>query len=221
MITQPILYAGPLLFDLAKVPSYVTLAGNDGARQVNVEELADILNKGAIVAIVRGRSEFGPRALGHRSLVAVPHLQGMKERMNRLKYREWWRPVAPMVTIEDARRLFVGSQIWSPYMTFAVKIKNEYVASLPAVVHFDGSARLQTVDQKQNKWLWDLLEAVKKKTGKAMLCNTSFNTRGKPILNRMNEAMKMLMELEDLDYVLVDDVLFNKMGAKKTQSLWR
>ena len=54
-----------------------------------------------------------------------------------------------------------------------------------------------------------------------MLCNTSFNTRGKPILNRMNEAMKMLMELEDLDYVLVDDVLFNKMGAKKTQSLWR
>ena len=220
-VPVPILYAGPLLFDLAKVPSYVTLAGNDGARQVNVEELADILNKGAIVAIVRGRSEFGPRALGHRSLVAVPHLQGMKERMNRLKYREWWRPVAPMVTIEDARRLFVGSQIWSPYMTFAVKIKNEYVASLPAVVHFDGSARLQTVDQKQNKWLWDLLEAVKKKTGKAMLCNTSFNTRGKPILNRMNEAMKMLMELEDLDYVLVDDVLFNKMGAKKTQSLWR
>ena len=66
-----------------------------------------------------------------------------------------------------------------------------------------------------------MLEAVKKKTGKAMLCNTSFNTRGKPILNRMNEAMKMLMELEDLDYVLVDDVLFNKMGAKKTQSLWR
>lgn len=108
----------------------------------------------------------------------------------------------------------------SPYMSFAVTIKEEFRQELPAVVHFDGSARLQTVERSQNDWLWRLLEAVKKKTGKAMLCNTSFNTKGRPILNRIREAMKMLHELPDLDYVLVGDVLFNKKGAEKTRSLW-
>ena len=217
----PVVYGGPDLFDIQDVPKYVEKAGGDGARKVTVDELAELLNEGKIIALVRGRSEFGPRALGHRSLIAVPHLDNMKKRLNRLKYREWWRPVAPMVTTEEARRLFVGPSLWSPYMTFAAEIKEEFRKSLPAIVHFDGTARLQTVERKKNEWLWRLLEAVKKKTGKGVLCNTSFNTRGKPILNRMREAMKMLFELPDLNYVLVGDVLFSKLGAERTQRLWR
>ena len=138
----------------------------------------------------------------------------------KLLCREWWRPVAPMVTLEDAKRLFAGPSVRSPYMSFAPKIREKFRDELPAVVHFDGTARLQTVEQSQNDWLWRLLEAVKKITGKAMLCNTSFNTKGRPIVNRMREAMRMLYELPDLDYILVGDVLFNKNGAEKTRRLW-
>jgi carbamoyltransferase len=213
------MYGGPLLFDIHDLPKYVEFAG-DGARTANILHIAELLNQGSIIAVVRGKAEFGPRALGHRSLLAVPHLENMKTRMNRLKFREWWRPVAPMVTVEDAKRLFVGPSVWSPYMTFAVEIKKEFRSSLPAVMHFDGTARLQTVDKRDNIWLWKLLKAMKKKTGKAMLCNTSFNTRGKPILNKLSEAMKMLFELPDLDYVLIDDILFSKPGASRTRALW-
>ena len=107
----PSMYLGPLLFDRHAVPAYIEMAGlGYGARTVDVEDLASILNDGAIIAVVRGRSEFGPRALGHRSLIAVPHLPEIKQKMNRLKFREWWRPVAPMVTLEDAKR-YVQSSI--------------------------------------------------------------------------------------------------------------
>ena len=213
---QPLTYMGPLLFDQDLVPTLAKLAHS---KHVNVNELSEILADGKIVAVVRGRQEFGPRALGHRSLLAIPNDSNIKTRLNRLKAREWWRPVAPVVTIEDSKKIF-ESNPWSPVMSFAATVKPEYREKLAAVVHFDNTARLQTVTKQQNGWLWKLLNAVKRFTGTAMLCNTSFNTKGKPILNRAVEAMQMLCELEDLDYVVIDDMLFDKEAAMRTKPLW-
>jgi carbamoyltransferase len=213
---QALTYMGPLLFDQDLVPTLSKLARS---KRINVNELSEILADGKIVAVVRGMQEFGPRALGHRSLLAIPNDLNIKTRLNRLKAREWWRPVAPVVTIEDSKKIF-ESNPWSPAMSFAATVKPEYREKLPAVVHFDNTARLQTVTKRQNGWLWKLLNAVKRFTGTAILCNTSFNTKGKPILNRAVEAMQMLCELEDLDYVVIDDMLFDKEAAMRTKPLW-
>lgn len=185
-----------------------------------VEFLADLLAGGSawqaepgrkadkpIIAIVRGRQEFGPRALGHRSLVAVPDSNDMRDRMNRLKVRQWYRPVAPMIAEEALEEVF-GRKVRSPYMTMAPVVRKEVRARVPAIVHLDGTARHQSVGKSDDPWLHALLLAVGRKTGLAVLINTSFNTKGKPIVNTVQESLKMLRDLPDLDFVLIEDSLF-------------
>merc|ERR1712187_20909 len=96
------------------------------------------------IAVVRGRQEFGPRALGHRSLLAVPDSDDMKDRMNRLKFRQWYRPVAPMIAEEALQEVF-GRFILSPYMTMAPRIRAEVQDRFPALAHLDGTVRHQSV----------------------------------------------------------------------------
>ncbi|CAJ1403344.1 unnamed protein product [Effrenium voratum] len=160
-----------------------------------------------IVAVVRGRQEFGPRALGHRSLLAVPDSEDMKVRMNKLKFRKWYRPIAPMIADEALVRVF-GRHVRSPHMERAPRVQEWVKQQFPAMVHFDGTARHQSVGQREEPWIHSLLLAVSKLTGLAALINTSFNTRGKPIVNSVKESLQMLDTLPDLDYVLIEDYLF-------------
>lgn len=162
-----------------------------------------------IIAVVRGRQEFGPRALGHRSLLAVPDSDDMRERMNRLKFRQWYRPVAPMIADEALEEVF-GSAIKSPYMSMAPRVRDDVRARFPALAHLDGTARHQSVGKRDEPWIHELLIAVGRRTGLAALINTSFNTHGKPIVNTVRACLKMLEELPDLDYVLIEDWLFAK-----------
>ena len=242
-VPQALTFIGPTLYDAPLVPALAELAG---ARvNTTAKDLAELLSRGHVIAVVRGGSEFGPRALGHRSLLAIPHRADVKDRMNRLKFREWWRPVAPMVAAEDVSRIFLpldldedggssgsggsgGAAVWSPYMSVAARFKPHFAKRFPAITHFDGTARLQTVTERQDPWLHRLLMELKRLVGDAVSCNTSFNTRGKPICNRATEAMQMLCSLPELDYVYVEPekdgagrgFLFDTSGACKTKALW-
>ena len=175
--------------------------------------LAVLLADDQVIGVVRGRAEHGPRAFGHRSLLSAPSA-GMKERMNALKHREWYRPVAPVLLAEEGDRVFERDSplrpLHSPFMSFAPRLLPAAAAALPAVTHADATARPQTVTAGGDPWLHALLTAVKEQTGWGVLINTSFNTRGKPILNSVAEALALLRDCEDLDYVLVEDFLFPK-----------
>merc|ERR1712232_615544 len=127
-----------------------------------------------IVAVVRGRQEYGPRALGHRSLLAVPDSDAIRGRMNRLKFRQWWRPVAPMIADEALETVF-GCRIPSPYMTMAPKVLDGIRLRFPALAHKDGTARHQSVGRGDEPFIHELLLAVGQITGLAALINTSFN----------------------------------------------
>jgi carbamoyltransferase len=162
-----------------------------------------------IIAIVRGRQEVGPRALGHRSLVAVPDAEEIRDRMNVLKYRAWWRPAAPMIADEALEEVF-GRVIKSPYMTMAPRVRDEIKYKYPGIAHFDFTARHQSVGKQDEPWVHALLLAVGRRTGLAALINTSFNRKGKPIVNTVKECLAMLSEEKDLDYVLIEDFLFQK-----------
>merc|ERR1712050_272447 len=160
-----------------------------------------------IIGVVRGRQEFGPRALGHRSLLAVPTSNDIRNRMNRLKHRQWYRPVSPMIADEALAQVF-GHAVKSPYMTMAPRVLDEVRERFPALAHVDGTARHQSVGENDDPWLHALLLAVGNKTGLAALINTSFNTKGEPIVNTVRQCLELLDTLEDLDYILIEDWLF-------------
>ncbi|CAE7280842.1 nodU [Symbiodinium natans] len=224
---QPLQYIGYHLWDSPFLQDHVT---NWGAKNLEtlggVEYLAELLSGGPawlaergheaakpIIGVVRDRQEFGPRALGHRSLLAVPDSDEMRDRMNRLKFRQWFRPVAPMIAEEALEEVF-GRPVKSTYMTMAPQVRPEVLAKFPALSHLDGTARHQSVSQEDEPWIHALLLAVGRRVGLAVLINTSFNTKGKPIINRAEDCLKMLEEMPDLDYVLIDDWLFRAPAAK-------
>lgn len=154
------------------------------------ETAAAILANNGIVAWFQGRSEFGPRALGHRSLLAHPGYPGNTERLNDIKGREQFRPVAPMMLLDRAERLFEGP-FPSPYMLFTHRVRPEWRPRLPAVVHVDGSARVQTVDPAQEPLLARLLQAFERRTGLPVLVNTSLNTAGRPMVDEPRDALEL------------------------------
>ena len=108
--------------------------------------------------MTRGRQEFGPRALGHRSLFAVTESEGMRKRMNRLKFRPWYQPVAPLVAVEALPSIF-GHPIESPYMSLAPRVRPEMLAQFPALAHLDGTARHQSVGKEDEPWIHALLHS--------------------------------------------------------------
>lgn len=138
-----------------------------------------------------GRAEIGPRALGHRSLLADPRNEKSKEILNEIKQRQWWRPVAPMVLEDKLNEWFEGSES-SPYMLRTYLVKSEKQNLIPAVIHLDGSARVQTVDNNSDI-LYEIIYAFYKDTGVPVLCNTSLNDRGEPIINTITEALNFAL----------------------------
>ena len=129
-----------------------------------IEDIANLLAGDNILGVVRGRQEFGPRALGHRSLLASPRNKGMRGRLNKLKRREWYRPVAPMVTHTSQRQLFT-EPVSSPYMNFAAPLTDKACEMFPTICHYDQSARPQTVTPQDDRWLHALLVAMASRIG--------------------------------------------------------
>ncbi|HEY9531117.1 MAG TPA: carbamoyltransferase C-terminal domain-containing protein [Burkholderiales bacterium] len=150
---------------------------------------AEILARDRIVGWFQGRMEFGPRALGGRSILASPLSPGMQQRLNEIKDREDFRPVAPVVLEEEAARWFVGAQA-SPFMLFVYEVAPEKAARIPAVRHVDGTARIQTINRRQNALYYDLVKAFGELTGVPVLVNTSFNTRSEPVVCTPRDAVE-------------------------------
>jgi carbamoyltransferase len=153
------------------------------------EAVADVIAHDGIVAWFQGRSEFGPRALGHRSLLANPRRAETLRRLNDVKGREQFRPVAPMTLLERGAEMFEGP-FPSPYMLFVHRVKDEWVDKLRAVIHVDGTARVQTVDRDEEPLVARMLEAVERKTGVPVVVNTSLNTAGRPMVDSPRDALE-------------------------------
>jgi carbamoyltransferase len=151
--------------------------------------VADLLCAGKVVALFHGRSEFGPRALGHRSILADPRPDAVRDWINaRVKQREWFRPLAPVVLLERAAAFF-DLRRPSPFMQYAAAVKPDAAARIPAVTHVDCTARLQTVGPDDDPLLRALLLAFEARTGVPVLLNTSFNRKEEPIVETPAEAL--------------------------------
>jgi carbamoyltransferase len=150
---------------------------------------AAALARNDVVAWFQGRSEFGPRALGHRSLLADPRHPANLEKLNDIKGREQFRPVAPMVLAERAAEIFEGP-LPSPYMLFTHRVRPEWRDRIPAVVHVDGTARIQTVDRDAEPLTARLLDGFEARTGVPVVVNTSLNTAGRPMVDDPRDALE-------------------------------
>ena len=154
------------------------------------DDVADALARDEIVAWFQGRSEFGPRALGHRSLFANPGVAANLDRLNAVKGRERFRPVAPMVLAERAAELFEGGPIPSPFMLFVHRVREPWQDRIPAVVHVDGTARIQTVDQASEPLVHRMISAFERATGVPVVVNTSLNTASRPMVDDPRDALE-------------------------------
>ncbi len=154
-----------------------------------VKEAAQILAQDKVIGWYQGRMEFGPRALGSRSILASPIHAEMQARLNDIKDREDFRPVAPVVLEEDAPEWFNDAS-YSPFMLFVYDVNDDKADNIPAVRHVDGTARIQTINQRQHPCYYALLKEFKKLTGVPVLVNTSFNTRGEPIVCTPRDAVE-------------------------------
>ncbi|MEQ9412578.1 MAG: carbamoyltransferase C-terminal domain-containing protein, partial [Cyclobacteriaceae bacterium] len=201
------------------------------------QSVAALLDDGSIVGWMNGRMEFGPRALGNRSILGDPRREEMQKRLNlKIKYRESFRPVAPSVLAEDAAFYFEIDH-YSPYMLmvqplrapFRNKLPIEFNemslrdklytprSSLPAITHLDFTARIQTVHKETNAIFHELLTCFKQTTGVGMLVNTSFNVRGEPIVCTPEDAYRCFMRT-DMDYLVINNQLFDKNLQPEWQS---
>jgi carbamoyltransferase len=174
------------------------------------EEVADILAQDRVIGWFQGRVEFGPRALGARSILASPIHAEMQARLNEIKDREDFRPVAPVVLEEEAGAWFVGADV-SPFMLFVHDVRPEKADLIPAVRHVDGTARIQTINRAQNPAYYDLIKAFYARTGVPVLVNTSFNTRGEPIVCTPRDAVESFWT-SPLDAIAIGPFLLEKPG---------
>jgi carbamoyltransferase len=179
------------------------------ARQDICAEAAALLAQGHVLGWFAGRSEFGPRALGGRSIIADPRSAGMKDKLNRrVKRRQAFRPFAPIVPAERAGEIFEGDEE-SPFMLLVKCVRPQWRDRLPAIVHVDGTARVQTVRREHNERLYRLLEAFASLTGVPVLLNTSFNVKGEPMVETPEDAIKCFLGT-GIDYLVLDDLLISK-----------
>ena len=194
-----------------------------------IEHTSDFISKEKAVGWFQGRMEFGPRALGARSILADPRSDKMQKNLNlKVKYRESFRPFAPAILKDDLSNWF-EMDIESPYMLLVSNIKKEKKiqmtdqqknlfgieklnikrSEVPAITHVDYSARIQTVNKNTNKIFYDLIKRFKEKTGCPIIINTSFNIRGEPIVNTPTEAFNCFMGTE-LDYLVIGNCILEK-----------
>jgi carbamoyltransferase len=179
-----------------------------------LDEVVDLLTRGQVVGWHQGRFEWGPRALGHRSILADPRRSEMKDVVNRkIKFRESFRPFAPSVTEESASDYFtlppLAGRLPARLMLVVAPVRPEKQAVIPAVTHVDGTGRLQTVSLETNPRYHALLKRFGQATGVPVVLNTSFNLRGEPIVNSTEDAHKTFMNC-DMDVLVVGNAVVAK-----------
>ncbi len=178
-------------FSDADIEAWLTTARVPFERPDDVAEaVAQCLADNGVVAWFQGRSEYGPRALGRRSLLAHPGHSRNLERLNDVKGREQFRPVAPMVLADRARDIFSRGPMPSPYMLFVHDVAPEWRDRIPAVVHVDGTARVQTVDPADEPLMARVLQGFERRTGLPVVINTSLNTAGRPMVDDPRDALE-------------------------------
>ena len=198
------------------------------------EKVASLLDEGNVVGWFQGRMEYGPRALGNRSIIADPRNHEMQKKLNlKIKFREGFRPFAPSVLYEDIEQYF-DFRNPTPYMLMVAPVTenwrnpvpDNYAAmdlydrlyfqrsTLPSITHVDFSARIQSVHKETNEKYWQLISAFKKKTGIGVIVNTSFNVRGEPIVCKPDEAYRCFMST-NMDYLVINNFLFNKKEQRQ------
>src|SRR5436305_9180427 len=172
-------------------------------------DTAKLLAQGHVFAWFQGRSEFGPRSLGNRSILADPRRDEMKDKLNkRVKHRQAFRPFAPVVLAERASEIFEGDEE-SPFMLIVKRVRSEWRDKIPAIVHVDDTARVQTVRPDQNESLCRLLKEFDAITGVPLLLNTSLNVRGEPIVETPDDALACFLST-GIDYLALHDMLIAK-----------
>ena len=204
-------YAGVPVLDSADIDNYINSGKYDVINNVQPKELAHVIKAGKIIGVIQGNSEHGPRALGNRSIICNP-VGDMKDVLNaKVKNREWYRPFAPIVRLEDTQKYFhfpEGAE--SRHMTFVAEIRDEYKSVIPAVVHEDGTGRLQTVSREQNPFIHQLLTEFAEISDHGVLLNTSFNVNGKPILSTLKDAFSILDDTELDGIYYLGNLIFRK-----------
>lgn len=176
-------------------------------RESYLKTIAKLIEEGNIVGWFIGRTEFGARALGNRSILANPHLPDVRDRINKVvKKREMFRPFAPSVTHEDYQKYFISEED-VPYMNQVVKVKDG--VNIPSVTHVDNSARIQTLKRQDNPLYYDLLKEFEKLTGTPILLNTSFNLKDHTMTNDPEKAIWTLMNC-DMDYLVMGNYIISK-----------
>jgi carbamoyltransferase len=165
------------------------------------EEAVEILLKQEALVIFQNESEWGPRALGNRSILFDPRNKDAKNIINTFKGREWWRPLAGTILLEHVHDWFdIATLKESPYMSFAVDAKQQAIEKIPSVIHVDNTCRIQTITREQNVNYYTLISEFYKKTGVPVLLNTSFNAAGYPIVEDLEIAFWTLNKL-NLKYI--------------------
>ena len=207
-------------------------------RQELMKYLSEELERGKVIGLFQGRMEYGPRALGGRSIIGNPMITDMQSRINlKIKFRESFRPFAPAVLAEDASEYF-DFDSESPYMLMVAPVNQKYLfkltedeveildhhpdllkrlniprSKLQAITHIDNSARLQTVDKKKNPFFYDLLKTFKERTGCPVLVNTSFNIRGEPIVCSPADALNCFYHT-DMDILVLEDIIVTEKNKQ-------
>ena len=196
------LYLGPDRTD--EIQNFQTPEGYT-EKEVNHADVAQLIVDGNIVTIFQNRSEAGPRALGNRSVLFDPRLPDGKDIVNKVKGREWFRPFAGSVLLEDANDWFdMAGLKESPYMMYAVDVLPEKVDLIPAITHVDNTCRVQTVTNQQNPHFYSLISAFKELTGCPILFNTSFNLAGQPLVETLDDAI-FTLENSALKYLYLPE----------------
>lgn len=210
-IDRPCPYLGPSYHDdeIEQTLRTSALSYRKVDRATLVDAVAHWLADGAVVGWHQGRMEFGPRALGARSILASACRADMKDILNaRIKYREEFRPFAPVVVAESARDYF-EIEGESPFMLYGTKVREDKRAQIPAVTHSDGSARPQTIRRDDNPLYYDVVQAFGRLSGHPVLINTSFNIRGEPIVCSPQDAINCFTGT-DMDYLVIGSYLVFK-----------
>jgi carbamoyltransferase len=190
----------------AKV-SYELLADSDIAPQV-----ADLLTDQKIVGWFQGGSEWGPRALGGRSILADPRSEQVRDRVNSaIKYRDWWRPFAPSMLAEAADN-YLDDSFYAPFMIVTFPVRQTCIPDMAGVTHIDGTTRPQMVTREVNARFYDAIKAFGERTGVPMVLNTSFNQKGEPIVNTPRDALRTFFS-SGLDALFMNNMLIRKPGC--------
>ncbi|WP_420970086.1 carbamoyltransferase [Bradyrhizobium sp. B120] len=217
-VRMPVPFLGP-----AHAQTEIDRALADTAGRIEITRFPDLdetcaaaarlIAAGRVLGWYRGRMEFGPRALGHRSILADPGHPEMRDRINAMvKMREAFRPFAPAVSLEQVQDWFeVPKGLELPYMIMTADVRPEHRAALPAITHVNGSARVQTVGVRDNPEFHALLRAVGRATGREMVLNTSFNVKGQPIVNTPREAIDTFLGT-GIEYLFLENVLVRRAG---------